>query len=133
MTEGAHAVEDYGPENIEDFRRELLRKMNNILQQWRSCKEGICRRTKACVARNVTCSAGPSRLTPQQRSRARYDLHCALHRRLAELGHESAAEPTTSAQEEAPGASESRQRKGSANVQDQAAFTRRRPRGRGRK
>jgi hypothetical protein len=100
MTKNATAVEDSEPEGIEEFRRGLIRRMNDIRKEWRSCKEATCRRAKACVAPNLTCLSRLPKLTPEQHARAGVDLYRALQRRLAELGGEAAVEASLSAQEE---------------------------------
>ena len=99
MSDDATAGEDSGPEDIEEFRRELLRKMNDVSKEWRSCKEQSCRRAKACVALNLTCLSRLPKLTPEQDGRARSDLYFAL-KRLAEIGGEAAVEASLSAQEQ---------------------------------
>jgi hypothetical protein len=81
---GATVVDDRMPEDIEAFRRELLRRMNNILREWRSCDQAICRRARSCVATNLACSAKPSTMTERQASRAKFMLKRALDKRLAE-------------------------------------------------
>jgi hypothetical protein len=80
------------PEDIEAFRRELLRRINNIRREWRSCDQPNCRRARKCVAKNLACSVKPSTMTRQQESRAKFMLKRALEKRLAECRDEEKGE-----------------------------------------
>ena len=84
----AALVDDKMPEDINAFRGELLRRMNDILREWRSCDQPICRRARKCVAKNLACSAKPSTMTPAQASRAQFLMKRALEKRLAECRDE---------------------------------------------
>ena len=114
-------VHDDMPEDIEEFRRELIRRMNNMLREWRSCDQPICRRARKCVAKNLACSAKPSTMTPQQAARAKFMLKRALEKRLAECRDEDNGEIKLPA--------EKRRKK----RQDARGLTTRRTCGRGRK
>jgi hypothetical protein len=85
-------ADDPMPEDIEAFRRELLRRMNNIHGEWRSCDQPICRRARKCVAENLACSAKPSTMTERQATRAKFMLKRALDKRLAECPEEDNGE-----------------------------------------
>jgi hypothetical protein len=139
MINDTTAVEDSEPEDIEEFRRRMLRKMNDVTKEWRSCKEPICRRAKACVAQNLVCASRLPKLTPEQDARARSDLYFAAQRRVAELGGREAVEASLSAQKKTADGEESTKgqagsrRKGSRTRLNPANNIRRQTRGRGRK
>jgi hypothetical protein len=139
MINDATAVADSEPEDIEAFRRRMLRKMNDITKEWRSCREPICRRAKACVATNLTCASRLPKLTPEQHGRAGADLLRALQRRVAELGGRAAVEASLSAQEQTAHSEESTKgqacssHEGSSTCSNPRNAKRRRTRGRGRK
>ena len=139
MTNDATAAEDSVPEDIEEFHRSLIRKMNDITNEWRSCKEPVCRRAKACVAQSLICSSGLPKLTPEQDARVRSDLYFRLKRRLEELGGEAAVEASLAAQaqttkgEENPEGQADRSHKRGTPPANSANEIRRRTRGRGRR
>ena len=64
------------PENIDEFRNELARRINKFIgdrkKYWRSCKELSCRRRRACLAPRIHCSNAPPLppSTPEQQARA---------------------------------------------------------------
>jgi hypothetical protein len=57
------ADDDPVPENIDEFRNELARRINRFVaeqqQYWRGCKERACRRSRACCAPHIRCSNAP--------------------------------------------------------------------------
>jgi hypothetical protein len=67
--------EDAVPENIDEFRTELARRINKFIgdrkKYWRGCKEPACRRRRACLAPRIRCSNAPPLppSTPEQRAR----------------------------------------------------------------
>jgi hypothetical protein len=72
------------PEDINEFRRELLQRMNNMLQEWRTCSQAVCRRARQCVAENLACSPTPAPINRRKAARAKFRLKRALEARLAE-------------------------------------------------
>jgi hypothetical protein len=64
------------PENIDEFRNEMARRINKFIgnraRYWRGCKEPACRRHRACAAPRIHCSNAPPHRpsTPDQRARA---------------------------------------------------------------
>ena len=78
------ADDDPVPENIDEFRTELARRINKFIgdrkKYWRGCKEPACRRHRACVAPRIHCSnAPPDRpSTPERRARAVAQLQRTL-------------------------------------------------------
>ena len=57
------ADDDAIPENIDEFRTELARRINKFIgdrkKYWRGCKEPACRRRHACLAPRIHCSNAP--------------------------------------------------------------------------
>lgn len=55
--------DDPVPENIEEFRAELARRISRFIGEragyWRTCRERSCRRHRACRTPHVRCSAAP--------------------------------------------------------------------------
>jgi hypothetical protein len=68
--------EDAVPENIDEFRLMLARRINRLIGDnqgyWSGCKERVCRRQRACVAPRIYCSNAPPLppSTPEQQARA---------------------------------------------------------------
>jgi hypothetical protein len=70
------ADDDPVPENIDDFRNELARRISRLIAveqgYWRGCQERACRRRRACVAPRIHCSNAPPLppMTPEQEAQA---------------------------------------------------------------
>lgn len=51
---------DTPPEDIDEFRNLLTRRIYIILNRWRGCSQPLCRRYRGCMAPHIVCSnAGP--------------------------------------------------------------------------
>ena len=83
------------PEDINEFRRSLLRRMNDIRQEWRTCSQAICRRARQCVAENLACSPEPAPIDRRKAARAKFRLKRALDARLAECPYDDNEEVKT--------------------------------------
>jgi hypothetical protein len=83
------------PEDINEFRRELLQRMNNMLQEWRTCSQTVCRRARKCVAKNLACSPKPAPIDRRKAARAKFLLKRALEARLAECPYDDNEEVKT--------------------------------------
>jgi hypothetical protein len=57
------------PEDINEFRRELLQRMNNMLQEWRTCGQTVCRRARKCVAKNLAFTKAGADRSPKSGAR----------------------------------------------------------------
>ena len=83
------ADDDAIPENIDEFRTELARRINRFIgdrkKYWRGCKELSCRRRRACLAPRIHCSNAPPLppSTPEQQARAMAHVQCVLREVLA--------------------------------------------------
>jgi hypothetical protein len=69
--------------------------MNDIRQEWRTCSQAICRRTRKCVAKNLACSPKPAGMDPRKETRAKFLLKRALEARLAECPYDDNEEVKT--------------------------------------
>ena len=83
------------PEDINEFRRELLQRMNNMLQEWRTCGQTVCRRARKCVAKNLACSLKPAPIDRRKAARAKFLLKRALEARLAACPYDDNEEVKT--------------------------------------
>jgi hypothetical protein len=83
------------PEDINEFRRALLKRMNDIRQEWRTCSQAICRRARKCTAKNLACSPKPAPIDPRKEARAKFLLKRALEARLAECPYDDNEEVKT--------------------------------------
>ena len=83
------------PEDINEFRRELLQRMNNMLQEWRTCGQTVCRRARKCVAKNLACSSKPAPIDRRKAARAKFLLKRALEARLAACPYDDNEEVKT--------------------------------------
>jgi hypothetical protein len=87
--------DDEGPEDIDQFRLDLARRMNNISRAWRDCAERACRRSKRCVGPDLRCLRDCPPRTQEETARIQADMRYWLNRRLAELERNGLAEVET--------------------------------------
>ena len=88
------ADDDPVPENIDEFRNELARRIHRLIgdrqKYWRGCPEPACRRRGACLAPRIHCSNAPPLppSTPEQQARTRAQVQHVLREIVArrELG-----------------------------------------------
>jgi hypothetical protein len=80
------------PENIDDFRNELARRISRFIgnrtRAWRGCPERACRRAQHCRPPQIRCSNAPALppRTPEQQARAMAQLQRLLRERLEQDG-----------------------------------------------
>ena len=43
------------PKSKEEFERNLLRKMSDIMKHWRNCRVPKCRRSRGCASSRLSC------------------------------------------------------------------------------
>ena len=73
--------DDPVPENIDEFRNELARRVRRFIgnrkKYWRTCKERACRRHRACAVPGVRCSNAPPlrRRSPDHTARMAAQVH----------------------------------------------------------
>ncbi len=75
--------DDDMPRDIDEFRIAMARRICNFLGRWRTCKEPICKRARACRGKTLACSGGAPKLTPQQDARYRARMVHALAKAIA--------------------------------------------------
>ena len=67
--------DDPVPQDIDEFRNRMAQRISRFIGNtkgyWRTCKEPVCRRHRACAAPHIHCSNVPKHPpgTPQQRAR----------------------------------------------------------------
>jgi hypothetical protein len=83
------------PEDINEFRRALLKRMNDIHQEWRTCSQAICRRARKCAAQNLACSPKPAPMDRRKAAHVKFLLKRALEARLAECPYDDNEEVNT--------------------------------------
>jgi hypothetical protein len=78
------------PENIDEFRNELARRINKFIadrrkKYWRGCKEPACRRRRTCLAPRIRCSNAPPLppSTPEQQARTMAHVQRVIREVLA--------------------------------------------------
>ena len=80
--------DDPPPDDIDEFRRALARKIMTLLGLPRRCREPACRRARRCAGADLRCQRdfpGPP-MTPDDKARALAEVQRGLQRRMAELG-----------------------------------------------
>ena len=84
--------DDPVPENIDEFRNRMAQRIyrfiGNTKGYWRTCKEPVCRRHRACAAPHIHCSNArplPSG-TPDQQTRAMARVQRMLRDGMARQG-----------------------------------------------
>ena len=86
VTPPSPVADDPVPENIDEFRRELARRMLTMVGMPRRCREPLCRRIKRCAGPDIRClrdNPAPQ-LTPDERARMQSEMLRAVQRRMAE-------------------------------------------------
>ena len=84
------AEDDPVPNDIDEFRRALARRILTFLGMPRRCREPACRRAKRCVGPDLRCQRDNpvQKLSPDQEAAMKAALQRALRRRLAQIGQE---------------------------------------------
>jgi hypothetical protein len=77
------------PEDADEFRWSIVRRINNFLGIWRECSRPICKRARACRDKDNACARAMPALTPQQSARAAATMYRALQREIARRGLEN--------------------------------------------
>lgn len=84
--------DDPVPKNIDEFRNRMAQRIyrfiGNTKGYWRTCKETVCRRHRACAAPHIHCSNVRSlpRGTPEQQARAMARVQRMLREGMARQG-----------------------------------------------
>ena len=86
--------DDGGPEDMDEFRLDIVRRIQSFLGCWRDCDQPICKRARACRGDTLACAAGDVEPTPQQWTRQRGKMYEALQRAMAKYGCNDECEPT---------------------------------------
>ncbi len=77
------------PEDVDDFRMQLVRRISIYINRWHGCPERLCRRQRACVVPHDRCSnAPPVEHNDQRWSKVQAELVAALKRAVAEVDRE---------------------------------------------
>jgi hypothetical protein len=82
---------DQPPRDIDTLRLELARRINMFVgkkRRWRTCKEPVCRRARACVAPAIECSNAPPP-RPDPDGRHLQSVQAALRRMVEEHAEQS--------------------------------------------
>jgi hypothetical protein len=75
------------PKDIDAFRYSIARRLAMIVNNWRGCPEGLCRRHRGCMAPHIHCTnTAPPNATPEQLART-----LALVQRIAREAEASCA------------------------------------------
>lgn len=76
------------PEDIDEFRKALARRIARYIDRWRGCPEPACRRHRRCEAPHVSCTNHrPARPhTPEQTARAMAQVSRMLRQIAARQG-----------------------------------------------
>jgi len=91
--------DDPVPENIDDFRNALARRIwrliSDMKQRWRTCGERCCKRARACIAPQGNCANGaPEKpMTPEQVARGMAQLQRMMRERVEQRAAEQEAAP----------------------------------------
>jgi hypothetical protein len=77
--------DDPVPEDIDEFRRELARRILTLLGLPRRCHDPACRRAKRCVGPDMRCQRDypAPKLSPEKQAAMMAALQRALKRRLS--------------------------------------------------
>jgi hypothetical protein len=77
--------DDPVPADIDEFRREIVRRIVTFVQAWRACRRPPCKRGRRCAARMPCAALANRRAVPVHKERAMLaNLYRQLQRRVAE-------------------------------------------------
>ena len=79
----AQAPDSYG--NKEEFERDLIHRILEITESWRTCRVAKCRRLRRCAGARFFCVKKAKPMTPEEVSQMQAELRHGLNQRLAEL------------------------------------------------
>jgi hypothetical protein len=83
-------ADDTPPDDPDEFRWALVRRMNTFMSSWRDCDLPLCRRVRACRGKRVECARDHSKAPPKDDARVRARLKRMLERRLDEIERKEA-------------------------------------------
>jgi hypothetical protein len=83
----AQAPQPY--DNKEEFQRDLMHRILEITESWRSCQMPKCRRLRRCAGARFFCVKKAEPMTPEAESQMQAELRRGLNQRLAELGRKA--------------------------------------------
>jgi len=86
----AGSDDDPASADIDDLRRELMRRVADIKQAWRICRRPSCRRARRCVVR-TRCAGLATLRQPPAHKRAAILAH--VHRRIQRMVAAARVEP----------------------------------------
>jgi len=76
------------PDDIDEFRDRLARRIAMFMNEWHDCKERICQRNRGCMAPHGDCAnLEDVEMSEEEWAQCRFDIRQALAERLAELGY----------------------------------------------
>jgi hypothetical protein len=81
------------PNDPDEFRLEMARRIYSFLGEWRRCPLALCKRVRACRGRRLACADRAAKPTPAQTARVMAEVHRLVQRRLAEVENEPAPRP----------------------------------------
>lgn len=90
----AAGLGDEMPEDMDQFRLAMARRINMFVNNWRGCPEMLCQRNRGCMAPNINCTnVVPPTQEEQDRDwpKAKAEIHLALKRHFANHPAEVAA------------------------------------------
>lgn len=82
---------DAVPEDMDEFRYTLARKIAMFVNAWHGCPERLCQRNRGCMAPNIACTnAKPLSPDWQEKEwpRVKVEVYKALKAHLAKHGEE---------------------------------------------
>ena len=80
---------DEVPDDMDEVRNQMARRINMFVNEWEGCPEALCRRNRGCMAPNIDCTnARDVTMTEEEWDNARADIYKAVQARVAELGDE---------------------------------------------
>ena len=91
-------IEPYTPSlaaDLDVFRKELMRRLSNHQENWRRCREAVCRRQRSCLGDSTVCvRAGRPRrrVSAEEGARMMQQLKRQLAERLAAIDDQEASQ-----------------------------------------
>jgi hypothetical protein len=90
------------PEDIDEFRLLLARRISMLRNRWRGCREPLCRRHRGCMAPRIVCANIPP-LPPEEAEQRLQEVQAALYKALQARRAELDGGERSSVRAKAPG------------------------------
>jgi hypothetical protein len=98
----AAGIDDTEPDDMDEIRLLLARRISMLRNHWRGCREPLCRRHRGCMAPRIVCANIPP-LAPEEEEQRLQEVKAALYKALQARRAAFDDEERSSVRAKAPG------------------------------